>query len=145
MSFITDVKNELGKLDQSRATLLKFGITMAVVLSVIAGFVFFRGSVPERAFVLWGIAALFLFLGLLIPVGLKPIHKVWMGLAFVMGWFMSRILLSLVFYLTITPVGLIMKLGSKDLLNEKIDKDAKSYWIKREKVEVKPERYKKLF
>ncbi len=145
MSLFKEVKSELKRLDLSKPTLRKFGFTMAAVLAIIGVFVFFKGSVPERAYILWAVAAAFLLSGGLIPSLLKPVNKLWMGLALVMGWFMSRIILSLVFILAITPVSLVMKLLSKDLLEEKIDRDVGSYWIRREKVDIQPERYFKLY
>jgi len=62
----------------------------------------------------------------------KPIHIGWMKLAFVLGWFMTRVILSVFYYLILTPIGLILRVTGKDLLDKEINRDAKSYWIKRE-------------
>ena len=145
MSFITDTKFELEKIKQDKISLRKFAITISVALALIGAWVFFKGSHPEKAYWLWLICGAFLLLGLFIPGSLKPIHKFWMGLALVMGWFVSRLILSALFFLVITPIAFFMKVKNKDPLNEKIDKNASSYWIKREPVEIKPERYEKLF
>lgn len=145
MSLIVDVATELKKLKQDKSSIRKFGLTMAIALGIIGAVIFFKGSHSERAYWLWLIAGLFLVIGFLMPAVLRPIHKVWMGLAFVMGWFMSRLILTILYYLVITPISFIVKLSAKDLLQLKIDKNAPSYWIKRQSDERKLERYEKLF
>ncbi|NIR51219.1 hypothetical protein GWO43_21650 [candidate division KSB1 bacterium] len=145
MSLISDVSSELKNLKSDKKTLRKFGFTIAAALGVIGLLVFFVGSHSQRAFWLWGAGALFLVFGELLPASLKYIHIVWMGLAFVLGWIVSRLILSVLFYLVITPIGLIMRLFGKDPLDREIDRDAVTYWKKRESQEIKPERYEKLF
>jgi hypothetical protein len=145
MSLISEVKSGLSQLEQSNREMRKFAITMAVALTILGALVFFFGSHPERAYWLGGIGAAFLILGFLLPIVLKPIHVLWMGLALVLGFFMSRLLLTLLYFVILTPIGLIMRLFGKDLLNEKLQPDAESYWIKRERQDVEPERYEKLY
>ncbi len=70
--------------------------------------------------------------GLVLPTALTPIYKGWMGLATIMGWFMTRVILGVLFYLVITPVGLISKIMGKDFLDLKINRAQKSYWKRRE-------------
>jgi hypothetical protein len=69
---------------------------------------------------------------LFFPALLKPLQKIWMALAIVMGWISTRIILSLLFFIVLTPIGFIMRLRGKDLLDEKIEKEKTSYWIYRE-------------
>ena len=145
MSLISEVKSGLIQLDQTRTAMRKFGITMAVALTIIAAVVFFFGAHPERALWLGGIGAAFLVFGLTTPPILKPIHFVWMGLALVLGFFMSRILLTLLYFLILTPIGLFMRLTGKDLLNIKLQPESTSYWIPREKKENSPGQYEKLY
>jgi hypothetical protein len=76
---------------------------------------------------------------------MKPVHVAWMKFAFVLGWINVRILLGLFFYLIVTPIGVIMRLFGKDLLDKKIDRSAKSYWIKKERTGFDPGRYERLF
>ena len=79
-------------------------------------------------------AGVFAAAGLISPKLLKPVYIAWMGLASVLGWINSRIILLLLFYGVITPIGLIVKLVGKDLLGKKIDHACASYWVAREKV-----------
>ena len=54
-----------------------------------------------------------------------------MGFAVVAGFFMSRVVLSVLFYLVITPISLAMRVFGKDILDQRIDRSAASYWHKR--------------
>jgi hypothetical protein len=76
---------------------------------------------------------------------LKPLYIGWMLFAFVLGWFNTRLLLGLFFYLVLSPIGLGLRLAGKDLLGRKIDRNAKSYWIRRERKQLDPKRYERLF
>ncbi|MBN1560103.1 hypothetical protein JW998_07615 [candidate division KSB1 bacterium] len=145
MSLISDVRIGLARLDQSPRNMKKFGITMAVIFGLLATLIFILGSRPQRAWWLWSIGALFLVLVFFLPFLLKPIHRLWMGLSLVLGYFMSRLLLTLLFFLVITPIGLAMRLFGKDILNEKIEPGKDSYWIKRPVKKILPDRYEKLF
>lgn len=145
MSIVHDVSVELKKLKQNRSTLRNFGLTMAVALALIGVAMRLAGHHPPRAFWAWGLAAGFLLLGLVAPRALKEIHRVWMGLAFVLGWFVSRIILSVIFFGIITPIGIVMKLAGKDILSEKIDRNASTYWIPRDPAADDPKRCEKPF
>lgn len=145
MGFLTDVSVEIRKLKEDRRTLRKFGITIAAALTVIGGLVFLFGRHPERPYWLWGFAACFLFFGFFLPKLLRPLHKIWMGIAIVMGWFVSRVILSILFFLVITPITVFMKLTGKDLLRTQISKEAESYWLRRSAGEIDRQKYEKLY
>ena len=68
-----------------------------------------------------------------------------MTLALVLGFIMSHIILALVYYLVLTPIGFFMRILGKDPLTLKSDPNADSYWIKREKKEWSRENYEKMF
>lgn len=60
---------------------------------------------------------------------LKGIYRVWMGFAFVMGWFVSRIVLAIFFFLIITPVAMIARIVGKKFLHTEFKTGQSSYWI----------------
>jgi hypothetical protein len=68
-----------------------------------------------------------------------------MKFAFALGWFNTRLFLGIVFYLIITPVGLVMRILRKDPLRLKFDRSAASYWTIRESKPVDQKRYERLF
>lgn len=121
----------------------KFGITVGILLGLLGGLFLWR----EREYYcyLLILSAVFLFLGIVVPISLGPIHKVWMTLAVLLGWIMTRAILIVLFYLVVTSIGLLMRLFGKDFLNLKFDEDADSYWISKEKVKFKKSDYERQF
>ena len=77
------------------------------------------------------ISIFFFFLSIFFPKTLIIPNKLWFKFGLLLGKFVSPIVMSMIFFLTITPMGLVIKLLRKDLINQKINKKAKSYWIKR--------------
>jgi polyferredoxin len=73
--------------------------------------------------------------GLAFPVLLKPIYVGWMAAAFPIGWTVSHVLLGVIFYGIVTPIGLLLRLIGRDPMNRKFEPQAKSYWIEHEPAE----------
>ena len=128
MSWISDVKDELKTLEISKKILRKFGVMVGGIFLLIGFWIYY----PSQNFV----GLIFLFIGTLLLVSgliftttLSLVYKVWMGLAFTLGWLMSRILLTILFYFVITPIGLLAKLVGKDFLDINYKLKRKSYWI----------------
>ena len=69
----------------------------------------------------------------------------WMIFAVILGWFMTKVILSLLFYLIITPIGLFLRIIGKDLLNLEEKKQQKSYWNMRNSEEEQNQNYEKQF
>jgi len=81
-----------------------------------------------------------------VPPLFKLVYRFWIGFSIVIGYFISRVLLSLVFFLVIMPTGLIMRLVGKDPMDRKLEPNAASYWIKKEEqTDYSLERYEKQF
>ncbi|MCX5694959.1 MAG: SxtJ family membrane protein [Candidatus Omnitrophica bacterium] len=131
------------KLNLSKQSLKKFGITMAVCFLLIALLIFLK----QRNFSLpvFSIALAFLLAAFIIPGALKPVYIIWMRLAGILGWINTRILLLAVFYLVFTPFSIVLRLMRKDLLDMKISKDKLTYWINKEKKEFSQSGYDRLF
>ncbi len=123
---IEDIKN----IKETKKDLRKFGLTVGIVLVILAALLFWFN---KPTYLYFGGIGLFLVISaLLIPVILKPLNKIWMILAIILGWIMTRVILTILFYLVLTPVGLIAKLFRKDFLDLKLDTNVDTYWIKRE-------------
>jgi hypothetical protein len=93
--------------------------------------VVFRGADPH----LWAIviASLLILPALLFPGSLKPIYRGWMALGEVLGWINTRIILGLVFYGLVTPMGLIMRfVKGRDPMRRGFDLNAPSYRVLRQ-------------
>ena len=97
------------------------------MLAAISTYALIRGNSVYT--ILYPVAGAILLAGLIIPVLLKPIQKVWMTLAILMGWLMTRVILTVTFYVIFTPIGLISRIFGKDFLNTKRKKEAEmSFW-----------------
>lgn len=83
----------------------------------------------ERQYPLWPwiVFAVLAFLGLFFVRVLEPIHAAWMFLGEKLGWLNTRILLAVIFYLMIVPIGLLMRLSGKDILFLKRSPERESY------------------
>lgn len=112
---------------KSDSELRKFGITIGIAFAILGAIFLWRGK-P-----LWiyfeGTAGVFVLTGLLLPRVLRPVERVWMKGAHVLGIIMTHVILSVTFYLVITPVGLIMRLFGRDPLHRRYDRNARSYWV----------------
>ena len=78
------------------------------------------------------ISVIFLILGLINSKLLSPLNKIWVMFGELIGKIIAQIVMGIVFFIIITPIGLFMRLIGKDLLQTKFSKK-NSYWINREK------------
>ena len=134
---------EIKKIKGSKSDWKKFGITMGIILSIIGFFLLWKKN-NNYNYILF-LAAAFFITGLILPSILSPIYKAWMALAVVMNFIMTRVIMAVIFYLIVTPTGLIAFLTGKKFLDMKIDKNAKSYWITREKTQKVKSDYERQF
>jgi len=135
---------EIKNIKSGKKELRKFGITMGIVLALFGGFSWWR----EKDYYFYFLipAAIFIFPALVIPSILKPVNKIWMSLAILMSWVMTRVILGILFYLGITPIGLLARLLGKDFLGLKFNKNtADSYWLQKEKRKFEKINYEKQF
>lgn len=114
-----------------------FGIVFTVFFAVVGCLPLISGG-PVRIWAL-GVSGGFLVVALAIPKILHPLNVVWMKFAALLNSIVSPIVLGLLFFLTITPIGILMRMLGKDLLRLKQDKNAESYWIKRDPPGPPPE------
>jgi hypothetical protein len=107
-----------------------FGIFFAIVFSIIACYPLLVGGVIR----LWPlvVAGVFLLTALIIPDSLAPANRLWMRFGELLHIFISPIALGFLFFGTILPTGLFLRLIDKDPLRLRFDLEAESYWIKRE-------------
>ena len=109
-----------------------FGIVFFVVFLIIAIYPLINGGELR----LWSliISIIFLILGLLNSKILNQLNKLWFKFGILLGKIISPLVMGTIFFLVVTPIGLLMRLLNKDLLNLKFNKSS-SYWI--EKTESK--------
>ena len=109
-----------------------FGIVFFVVFLIIAIYPLINSGELR----LWSliISIIFLVLGLVNSKILNPLNKFWFKFGIFLGKIISPIIMGIIFFLVVTPIGLLMRLLNKDLLNLKFN-NSHSYWI--EKTEPK--------
>ena len=137
------ILEEIKHIKSDKAELRKFGLSVGTVFAI-AGAVFaFFGT--SWAHFLWMPGIALVVLGLIIPAILLPVQKVWMGFAVVMGFFMTRVILSLVFFLMVTPIGLIGRILGRQYIPVKPPLKDGSYWNYREDVEYTRRQTERMF
>lgn len=139
----TMIKEELKQIKSTPAELRKFGLTIGGLLTLIGIIMIILDA--KHKLIFSGVGFLFMFLGLTFPKALKWIYKLWMGFSVVLGFFSTRIILSLLFYFVLTPINFLHKFTGKNFLDLKIEKSAESYWQKRPQVAFDKSRYEKQF
>jgi hypothetical protein len=127
----------------TREEVRKFGILFAVVFTAVAVYSRYRGIDPWYWFLVG--AGGFLLTGHVAPGVLRPLYVGWMKFANLLGWINTRVLLGIFFYLVLTPIGIVLRLTGKDLLDTKLDRHAVTYWKKREVAKTPREQYERLF
>jgi|TARA_B100000959_G_scaffold210662_1_gene221276 hypothetical protein len=137
------VVEEIKNIKFANSELSKFGITIGIILFIIAGI--FLWIENDLYIVLLYISLILIITGVLFPFLLKPVYLIWMVFSYIISWFMTRIILSLLFYLIITPIGLISRLLGKQFLELRWNKLKGSYWNIRKKENYITDHYEKQF
>ena len=113
-----------------------FGIVFFIVFLLIALY----PLINNHSIRFWSllISLVFLVLGILNSKLLSPLNLLWFKFGILLGRFISPIIMGLIFFFVVTPIGLLMRLFRKDLLNLKFN-NKNSYWIKNkpEKINMK--------
>ena len=106
-----------------------FGLTFAGVFAILCAV----SSWSSGSIALWwlGIAASFLIVTLVAPGLLTPLNRIWSAFGRLLHAIVSPLLLLILFYALITPIGLLSRLFGHDPLRRRIDRAAPSYWIER--------------
>ena len=134
---------EIKNIKTGKKDIRSFGVTFAIIFLMIAGFLYYQEKDSFQLFIY--LAGSFSGLGFILPIVLKPFYMVWMIFAAILGWFMTKMILSLLFSIIITPIGLFLKILGKDLLDLKEQKNKKSYWNIRNSEEEQNQNYEKQF
>ncbi len=121
-----------------------FAVVQLVAAAVIAWLLHRRLGWDTAAIGLIGTSLIALVVGMASPSVLRPLFVGWMLAAFPLGWVMSHVMLATVYYIVLTPIGLLLRLGGRDALQLKQRPDANTFWVER-KPPAKPSRYFQQF
>jgi hypothetical protein len=106
-----------------------FGVVFSIVFLIVALY----PLINSESLRIWALVTsiIFFFLAFLAPKILVLPNKLWFKFGLLIGSIVAPVVMAFVYFFTILPTGLIMRLLGKDLLKQKLNKNAKSYWIKR--------------
>jgi hypothetical protein len=121
----------------------KFGLLFCVVCLIAGALMAWKGR--QYAWVAFGLSGVFLVLGLFLQGVLAPFYRLWMRFAALLAWLNTRVLLTVVYFVAITPVGVAMRMFGKDILKEKYDRSAQSYWVRHDTAPKDKSGYEHLF
>ena len=138
-----NLREDLRQLNTGPRELRNFGLLVGGVFAAL-GLILLLRHRPAAPYCL-GIGGFLMAFGLLAPRVLKYIYIAWMALAFVLGFIVSGILLTLFFFLVITPIGWVARCFGNDFLSLKLDRRTPSYWLPRERKTKKPSDYERQF
>jgi hypothetical protein len=131
--------------DVKRSSERSFGLVMAVALAVVTFLPLLRAQPGEPRWWALGLAALFLILALFWQTPLKPLNIAWTKLGLLLYHVVNPVVLGLLFFVTVTPLALLMRALGKDPLRLRRERQAASYWIHREPPGPPPQSMKNQF
>lgn len=119
----TDIHNETYTAAKGR----RFALTLAVAFAVLGTIGYLRHR-HATSVVFAALAGVFLLAALFIPSRLEPVERAWMGLAQAMSRVTTPVFMSIVYFVVLTPIGLIRRLAANPLVHEPV---AGSFWVER--------------
>lgn len=120
-----------------------FGLVFAGFFALLAGLGYWHDS--HRWPYLGGVAIVFLLVAFAAPKLLAPLNRLWMKFGLLLHRIVSPVILGLLYYGCITPIGFLMRLSGKDPLSRRYQAEAPSYWIVRTPPGPQPETFKDQF
>jgi len=121
-----DIVLQIKNISTGKSDIQKFGYTIGTILLIVAVFLVFKGKGSFQYLII--ISSFFFCFGLITPIILKPLYIIWMVFAVILGWFMTRLILIILFYFILTPIGLVGKLFGHNYLGNNFNSSTKSYW-----------------
>jgi len=120
-----------------------FGLVFAVVF-LLVGLWPLLSELPARMWAL-GVAGVFLIAAFIAPRLLRPLNLIWFKFGLLLHKVVNPIVMGLVFFTTVVPIALIFRLIGKDPLHRRFDKNAETYWIKRDPAGPAPDSMRNQF
>jgi hypothetical protein len=128
----------------TRKQVRTFSLGLIVILAIIAGLQIYLGRLWVGVG-LFGASAAVLIVLLSSPTMLTPLYKGMLVVSKAIGLVMTPVVLGLVFYVVFAPVGILLKLGRKDILDRKFNINSDSYWKARETAPDDLSRYERQY
>jgi len=120
----------------ARRELRQFGFLCLVFFGGIAGWIHWKDGSPLAIAILAGVAVAGGLLGAIAPQLLRWVFVGWIVAVFPIGWTISHLLLGAIYFLVLTPIGLLLRLFGHDPMNRRLEPGAETYWTPHEQAPV---------
>ncbi len=140
---LNELKEEIENIDSSLVALRNFGLTIGGIFLVIGLLFWWKKTDVYFYLILSGI--ILVLAGFVSPRNLKPIQKIWMGFALILGFIMTRLILGIFFYAILTPFGFLIRSTGRSTFSRDWKNSKSSYWNLRKKEKIEPTSYEKQF
>ena len=116
----------------SKKELRQFAGLFLAIFGSIGAWLHFQSGIEPWGMVLGAVAGVVGVVGLAVPMAIKPLFVGWIVAAYPIGWTISHVLLALIYYVILTPIGLLLRAGGTDPMERTLDAEAKTYWTERD-------------
>ena len=130
--------------DPSRRDLKWFGLLLVVFVGIVGALVWHRSGSLAAGTAVWSVGGSISTLFALWPASRRRIYVGWMYAVYPIGWTLSHLLLAVVYFGVMTPIGLALRILRRDPLTRSFDRMATSYWVRHTPVS-RIERYLRQF
>lgn len=138
-----NLREDIKQLKSGTSELRKFGLLVGGVFILLGSLALWNYKAYYPNLLIPG--AILAAVGAIFPTILRWPYVVWMSVAFVLGFIMAHVVLTIFFFLMVTPIGVLARLTGKDFLRLKRHPAAVTYWIPREPKPSKPSDYERQF
>ena len=122
---IKTIWEDIEKIKSTPKQLREFGVVMAIFFGIISFLIYRKGGHFQTPA---AVSSAFLIFGIIAPKLLLPLQKIWMTLAVVIGFFMSHVILGILFFFLMTPMAFAARIFGKKFLDDHKDLET-TYWI----------------
>jgi len=124
------MNTEINTAEVTKSDLRKFGIIMGGMFALIFGLIF--PWITDKTSATWPIwpfivLAIFWVIAIVAPQILRPVNDIWIKIGNVLGFINTRIILGVMFFLMIFPIGMLLRLFGKDSMDRKLDDKTNTY------------------
>jgi hypothetical protein len=132
-------REEVVKVSSERS----FGLVFAGFFALLGALSLYSGA--ERWHYWFPLAGVFAVLAYAAPRLLAPLNRLWAKVGLLLHTVISPVILGILFYVCVTPIGVLMRMSGRDPLRRKFEPAAKTYWITREPPGPAPETFNNQF
>lgn len=114
----------------SRRELRQFAVILGAFSIVLGALVWYKIRELSITVVIWTVGFLVALVGYNIPPFMRWVFVGWMVAAYPIGWTISHLLMAVIFYFVLTPIGFLVRLINSDPMQRQFDRTAKTYWTR---------------